>query len=70
MNESPETRRLKRAAVWGVILALGGVVFFVVLWVGFASVDQVQRLIIALCVPPGVIALLVGGYFLLTQRQR
>lgn len=70
MNESPETRRLKRAAVWGAILAVGGVIFFVALWIGLAGVDQFQRLIIALCVPPGVIALLVGGYFLLTQRQR
>lgn len=74
MGETPNplnTQRLTRASIVGVILAIGGVIAFIILWVllGNAGVDQFPRLIISLCVPPALIAMLIGGYFLLIQPR-
>ncbi len=74
MSETPNplnTQRLTRASIAGVILAVAGVIAFVILWIvlGNAGVDQFPRLIVSLCVPPALIAMLVGGYFLLIQPR-
>jgi lipopolysaccharide export LptBFGC system permease protein LptF len=75
MSESPnpfDGQRLKRASIVGVVLAVGAVALFLVLWtlLGNSGLDQFPRLIISLCVPPAVLALLVGAYFLITQSRR
>jgi lipopolysaccharide export LptBFGC system permease protein LptF len=75
MTESPNplhNPRLKRAMLAGVLLAAGGIVLFIVLWIllGNAGLDQFPRLIISLCLPPAAIALLVGVYFLLIQPRK
>lgn len=72
MSQTPnplDSRRLKRASIAGVALAAAGIVLFVLLWIvlGNAGVDQFPRLILSLCVPPGVIALIMGIYFLAIQ---
>jgi hypothetical protein len=68
MNGNPLNKRgLTRASIAGVVLALGGIVLFIVLWLVLRSLDQFPRLIIAVCVPPALIALGIGVYFLLIQ---
>ena len=68
MNENPlDKQRLTRAAIVGLLLAIGGIVLFIVLWMLLNSLDQFPRLIIALCVPPAAITLVIGIYFLLIQ---
>lgn len=69
MGEKPEPLNLKnlsRASIVGVALAIGGIILFVVLWVvlGNAGVDQFARLLMSMCIPPALMAALVGGYFL------
>lgn len=69
-NPSPLNRRnLSRATGVAVALSTGGVILFLVLWVtlGNAGVDAFARLIVSMCVPPGLIAALVGGYFLIAR---
>lgn len=46
-----------------------GIGLFVLLWVvlGSLEVGQIARLLLSLCIPPAVIAAIVGAYFLLVQ---
>lgn len=62
-------KTLSRATLAGAALAMGGVGLFILLWVvlGNAGVDQFPRLILSMCVPPALIAALVGGFFLLVR---
>lgn len=74
MSENPNPlnmKNLSRATIAGVLLATGGIALFAILWVvlGNAGVDQLARLITALCVPPALMATLTGGYFLLMKPQ-
>jgi hypothetical protein len=73
MSNSPnpfERPALAKASVFGVGLAVFGVIAFLVIWVlmGNAGVDNLPRLLISLCVPPLLIVLIVGGYVLVSRR--
>jgi hypothetical protein len=68
MNDNPlDKRGLTRAFIAGIVLALSGIGLFVILWLSLSSLDQFPRLIIAVCVPPALIALAIGIFFLLIQ---
>lgn len=70
MNNSPFNKEnLSRASTLGISLGVGGIALFVVLWLvleGF-GVEQIPRLLIALCLPPALIAGAIGGYMLLVR---
>lgn len=57
---------LSRASVVGVGLAGLGIALFLILWfvLGQSGMETLPRLIVALCVPPAVIATLIGAYVL------
>ncbi|MBK8026595.1 MAG: hypothetical protein IPK19_35710 [Chloroflexi bacterium] len=70
-NQNPfDPATLRRMLTAGAILAVGGIILFVLLWLalGSANVQNFPRLILSLCVPPAIIALLLGGYFLISRR--
>lgn len=64
-------RRLSRALVAGAALGSLGVALFIVLWnfLGSQGVDQVTRLLFSLCLPPAVIATVLGVYLLLSRPE-
>lgn len=75
MSQSPEPinrRSLSRALIAGAALAVLGIALFVALWtiLGSQGADQAARLLLSLCIPPAVIAALLGAYFLLAQPGR
>jgi hypothetical protein len=53
----------------GAGLAVVGIALFVGLWVilGNMEVAEFPRLILSLCIPPAIMALLLGGYILLVR---
>jgi hypothetical protein len=57
-----------RAAGIGVGLAVLGIVLFLVIYFGLGSIDALPRLLVAMCVPPLIIGVLIGGYALVTGR--
>lgn len=65
-----DPKTLRRFLIGGAVLAVGGIILFVLLWLalGGAGVQQFPRLVLSMCVPPAVIALLLGGYFLISRR--
>ena len=66
MSENPLNKRgLTRASITGVGLAVSGILLFVILWLALSSLDQFPRLIISVCLPPALIALAVGIFFLM-----
>ncbi len=69
MTNPFNTSSLSRAAVAGIGMAVGGIVLFIVLWVllGRAGFDSFPRLIASLCIPPAVMAALIGGYILIVR---
>ncbi len=64
-------RSLTRASLVGAVLAVIGILLFAVLWIalGHAGVETFPRLISSMCVPPLVIALIVGGYALISRAN-
>lgn len=58
-----------RPLVSGIVLAVFAVIAFVVIWVVLrdAGISNVARLFTAMCVPPTLIALAIGGYFLVAK---
>ncbi|NJR12945.1 hypothetical protein HC776_03610 [bacterium] len=68
MNSTPPANRLLKASVIGVGLAVLGIGLFVALYFGMSGVEALPRLLLALCVPPLAIGVLVGGYALVTGR--
>jgi hypothetical protein len=70
-NQTPfDPKTLRRFLVAGAVLAVGGIILFVLLWLalGGAGVAQFPRLVLSMCIPPAIIALLLGGYFLFNRR--
>jgi len=73
MANSPgplNSENLSKATIAGSALAVGGIILFLILYaaLGNAGVDSIARMIVSLCVPPAVMAALMGGYFLLGRR--
>lgn len=54
----------------GALLAVMGVVMFALIWVamGSAGVANAPRLFTAMCVPPAIIGVLVGLYWLFARK--
>jgi lipopolysaccharide export LptBFGC system permease protein LptF len=74
MDQTPEPldkRRLPRPSTAGVVLAALGLMLFLFIWFSLENVgiDQVPRLVLSVCAPPGLIALIAGIYFLVIQPQ-
>jgi hypothetical protein len=62
---------LSKASTLGVTLVIAGVVLFVVIWslLDSAGLEQIPRLLISLCLPPAIVAGLIGGYMLLARPR-
>lgn len=74
MNQPPDPLNLlhlARASRIGLVLVVAGVVLFLILWaiLGNAGIGQIPRLALSICLPPALIALAVGGYFLWIQPR-
>ena len=77
MDNTPNTpnpvnrRALSRAGIFGAVLGITAIILFVVFWVvlGQTSLTVFARLFLALCLPPGIIAALVGGYVLIARPR-
>ena len=74
MSNSPSPlngRNLTRAGVIGLVLAVLAIVLFLILWVvlGSFKLDAMPRLFASLCVPPAVLAAIMGVY-ILTRKPK
>ena len=65
-----EPQRLINASIIGGLLAVLGIGLFMLLYVGLgaANVASAPRLFGALCTPPVIIGLIVGGYAITRRR--
>ncbi len=74
MTNSPSPlngRNLTRAGIAGAALALLGIILFIVLWVvlGSFKLDAMPRLFASLCIPPAIIAAIMGIYILVRKPK-
>lgn len=72
MSQSPnplDKQTISRIGIVGAILGMLAVGLFAGLWFGLGttSLDVFPRLVIAICLPPAIMAALVGGYMLLKR---
>ena len=72
MSNSPSPlngRNLTRAGIAGAVLAVLGIVLFIVLWVvlGSFQLNAMPRLFASLCIPPAIIAGIMGVYILVKK---
>lgn len=70
MNEIPSASRFVKPLVIGVGLAVLGIGLFLTLYFDLQNqnVEPLTRLLVAMCVPPLAIGVLVGAYALYTRR--
>lgn len=72
MSEPPELKRgLLRAQIAVAVLAVLAIGAFIVLWnlLGSAGFEDFPRLILSMCLPPAVIAIVVGIYVLIFRAR-
>jgi len=72
MAEPPEMKRgLLRAQIAVAVLAVLAIGAFIGLWnlLGSAGFEDFPRLILSMCLPPAVIAILVGIYVLIFRAR-
>jgi hypothetical protein len=65
-----DRRALSRGLIAGAVLAVFALILFFVLWSALSGIEQVARLFIALCVPPGIVGVIVGVYALFFRRPQ
>jgi lipopolysaccharide export LptBFGC system permease protein LptF len=65
-NPNPIRTGLSRGSIFGFVLGVLAIILFVVLWLGLGSlnVSQFPRLMVSVCLPPAIIAALIGVYML------
>ena len=69
---NPDNRKaLSRASVAGAILGVVGIGLFLVLWFVFGKLGltQTPRILLSLCVPPALLAVLMGAYVLIARPR-
>jgi hypothetical protein len=59
---------ISRMIMAGFGLAAIGIVLFLALYFGLTGIDALPRLLLALCVPPLLLALGLGGYLIVSGR--
>lgn len=72
MTDSPNPfnrKILTRGLIAGAALAVLGIVLFFVIWSSLAGSGEVARLFTALCIPPVLIGVIVGAYFMFFRRR-
>ncbi|MAU09193.1 MAG: hypothetical protein CL607_05175 [Anaerolineaceae bacterium] len=69
-NGSSPNRTLIQALVVGLVLAVIGIVLFLLIYAALDQVDQATRLFTALCSPPVVIGIIAGLYALYVRNSR
>lgn len=71
-NQPPpslDKQHLNRMLIGGLVLAFIGVGLFLGLFAAFSDLESAPRLFIAGCVPPAVIALILGVYVLASKKS-
>lgn len=65
-TSGPVRQILSKASVVGVGLSIFAILLFMVLWfvLGELGLSAISRMIAALCIPPAVIAGMIGAYIL------
>ncbi len=72
MSNTPlNGNNMPRIITAGVILAVVGIVAFILLWamMGSAGVAMLPRLLVSLCIPPAIIAAAIGVYILTRSKS-
>jgi hypothetical protein len=65
-----DSSRLTPALVIGAVLAIGGIGLFLLLWNAFSGMGEIQRITLSLCIPPALMVILIGGYYLVRGGQK
>lgn len=68
MSNTPVGKpNLSKPLVAGLVLAVVGVILFLGIYIALADSEPVVRLLVAMCVPPAVIAAALGVYVLIAR---
>lgn len=69
--QSVDTKRIARVGAAGAALGVLGIGLFMLVWVvaGSANVDVFPRLVMSVCLPPAIMAGVVGTYLLLIRNR-
>lgn len=68
MSNTPiDGPKFSKPLIAGAILAVVGIALFFVIYIALANNEPVVRLFVAMCVPPAIIAAIIGVYVLVAR---
>jgi hypothetical protein len=68
MSNTPVGKpNLSKPLIAGLVLAVVGIVLFLGIYLALADTEPIIRLFVALCLPPAVIAAVIGAYLLIAR---
>ncbi len=69
MGQTPNPKNIPRIVIAGTILGTVGIVLFISVWLilGSMNVDALPRLVISVCLPPGLLTIGIILYILIKR---
>ncbi|MCU0496836.1 MAG: hypothetical protein MUF87_05740 [Anaerolineae bacterium] len=64
-----DNQLLVRGLIAGVALSVLGIGLFAVIWIALAQADTLLRLVAAVCIPPIVLGIGIGGLMMRVRRS-
>lgn len=69
MTTPPDlNQQIPRIVLLGAVIGVAAILLFLVFWLILEGQPNAVRLFVSLCLPPGIMALLVGAYILVSRR--
>ncbi len=74
MSNSPNPvsrRALSRGVIIGAVMGGAAIILFVLLWIvlGGVGLSNIARILLSLCIPPAILAALMGIYILVWRSR-
>lgn len=63
------SKQISRTVLGGLIVAAVAIGLFLLLWSALSGLDSFVRLFLSVCIPPAVMAAIVGIFFIATRAR-
>lgn len=70
MGENPPKPNITRIVLSGAVIGALGIGLFLGSWIllGNLGVDDLARIVVSVCLPPGILTIVIMTYILVTRR--
>ena len=69
LGENVDNKLISKTVIAGLVIAAAAIGLFFILWLALASLEPFLRLFLSVCVPPALMAGVIGVYILSTRHR-